>query len=62
MNNKETMKYLRGWRYQQTTKEIERLTALAAAIKAELIENHQDPETVLAFNYIGGACKVEKNA
>lgn len=55
MNNRETMKYLRGWRYQQTAKEIERLTALAAAIKTELIENHQDPEAALAFDYINGA-------
>lgn len=48
------MKYLRAWRYQQTVKEIERLTALAAQIKAELVENKQDPEQALAFDFING--------
>jgi len=52
--HKDMLKYLRGFRYQQTVKEIKRLTQLAEELRAELIENHQDPKKVLATDYVHG--------
>lgn len=60
MNQKERMKYLRGFRYQQTVTEVNRLARLAEKLRAELIENNQNPQEILKFDYAHGA-EVKKN-
>lgn len=59
--HKDMLKYLRGARYQRTVKEIEQLTQLAEELRAELIEHHQDPDKILAADYVHGH-EVKKDA